>query len=154
MRVLATSLALVLASTVAANAESFTFTGTSQNTNQVGGPVAGGKPVGATFSTGDNQATWASGKKTSSKSRCAVWSAPPASMFTSTGICEVDEGGNKFSVAFSCQAMDPKNTIADCWGRLTGVSGSYQNKTGTASWRGVQSADGKTANISGSGAWN
>jgi len=154
MKLIATSLALFAASTLAAHADSFTFTGTAQITSEVGGPVAGGKPVGAAFSSGGTSVKYASGKTSTSKSQCASWSATAGSAFTSQGICMADEGASQFSVAFSCQAMDAAGAVSDCWGRLTGMTGTYANKTGMASWRGIRSADKKSIVSTGTGSWN
>jgi hypothetical protein len=71
-------------------------------------------------------------------------------MFASEGICMGAEGANTYTVAFSCQTMDPNTS--DCWGRLTGTGGSYANRTGMASWRGVR--DGKALTSAGNGSWN
>jgi len=154
IKILASTVAVLLASTTVASAESFTFTSTATIANQVGGPVAGGKPVGASFSNGESDTTFASGKKAKSKLQCANWSAQPGQLFTSIGFCTADDGTSKYTVAFSCQATDEKNTASDCWGRLTGVSGAYQGKVGTASWHGAQNADGKSGTATGQGAWN
>jgi hypothetical protein len=153
MKLIATSFAVLVASAFAAHADSFTFSGNSKITNEVGGPVAGGKPVGANFSEGSNKTVYASGKKANSTYQCASWSASPASIFSGEGVCVVTEGDGKFSVAFSCQSMDDKGNLSDCWGRLTGMTGSYMNKTGMASWRGTRSEDGKLS-AAGTGSWN
>jgi hypothetical protein len=154
MKLIAATAIALLASTSIANAESYSFTSTATTVNQVGGPVAGGKPVGAGFSTGESTLTSASGKKSTSKLQCATWSAPPSGQFTTMGFCNGEEGASKYTVAFSCAAMNDKNTAADCWGRLTGISGTYANKTGTASWRATQGADGKSGTATGAGVWN
>jgi hypothetical protein len=154
MKLAATMIAALFASTISAYAaDTFTFTGSSKITNEVGGPVAGGKPIGATFSEGSNATAYSSGKKANSTYKCAAWSAAPTSIFSGEGICVVSEGGGTFSVAFSCQSMDAKDEVSDCWGRLTGMSGSYANKSGMASWRGTRSADGKLGSA-GTGSWN
>jgi hypothetical protein len=154
MKLIASSVAILVASTLAAHAESFTFSGSAKITNEVGGPVAGGKPVGASFSDGSSKTVYASGKKANSTHQCAAWSASPMSIFSGEGMCVVTEGDGKFSVAFSCQNMDDKGLLTDCWGRLTGMTGSHMNKTGTASWRGTRSADGKSISSAGTGSWN
>jgi hypothetical protein len=151
MKTVLASIVVLLASTSIANAESFTFASTATTTDRVGGPVAGGKPVGASMSSGESNVTYASGKKSTSKTHCANWSAPPGQLFTSTGFCTGEEGADKYTVAFSCQG-DEKG--GDCWGRLTGTGGAFQNKTGTVTWHGTQNADGKGGTATGQGAWN
>ena len=150
MKLVTLSLAVLSMSVAAAHAESFSFAGTAKITSEIGGPVAGGKPEGASMSSGDTVATYASGKKVSSKANCAGWSGQPGDMFASHGLCVAEDGANKFSVAFSCQAIDAANT--DCWARLTGMSGTYLNKIGMASWHGVR--NGNTLTSAGTGQWN
>ncbi len=154
MKLLAISIAALFVSVVSAQAESFTVSGSSQTTNRVGGTVAGGHDVWASFSTGQDKIVYASGKKSSGKFSCAEWSAPAGSMFQSDGICTVDEGSDQFTVSYVCQVLDAKSNSADCWGRLTGTGGSVANKAGTAVWHGVDSADHKSGTFSGAGMWN
>jgi hypothetical protein len=154
MKLAMISVAALVVSVASAQAESFTVSGSSQTTNHVGGVVAGGREIGAQFSTGQDKTVYASGKKTNGKFNCAQWSAPVGSIFQAEGICTVEEGADKFTVAYSCQALDPKSNAADCWGRLTGTAGAVANKTGMATWHGVDSADHKTGTFSGAGMWN
>jgi hypothetical protein len=154
MKFLAVSMAALLTSVVSAQAESFTVSGSSQVTNHVGGMVAGGHEVEATFSTGQDKVVYASGKKTSGKFSCAQWSATAGSMFQSDGMCTVDEGADQFTVSYVCQVLDSKSNGADCWGRLTGTGGTLANKAGSAVWHGVDSADHKSGTFSGTGMWN
>lgn len=153
MKILAMSIAALAASIGAAQADSFTFSGTSKTLDQVGGMVAGGETIGAQFFSGQNNVT-GSGKTWVAKFTCATWTAEPASGFSARGMCNVNEGtADKFTVAFSCQALD-KSGASDCWGRLTGSAGKYVGKVGEASWHGTQSADHMTGTSSGTGMWN
>lgn len=155
MRWAMVSVVALLASTVVANAETFTFTGKNTPGQQIAGPGPMGKPVIAGTSKGETEITWASGKKTKSTNDCMAWSAPPGSGFTVQGICSsTDSDGSKSSLIFSCLSLNEKNTASDCWGRLTGLSGSLQGKTSTASWRGTQNADGKGSTVVGAGVQN
>lgn len=155
MRALLIAAAALLASTAVASAETFTFTGKSTPGQQIAGPGPGGKPMVAGTSKGETELTWASGKKTKSTNDCIAWSAAPGSGFSIQGICAAtDADGAKSSLVFSCISLNDKNTASDCWGRLTGLSGSLQGKTSTASWRGTQNADGKGSTIVGAGVQN
>jgi hypothetical protein len=116
--------------------------------------VAGGRMIEATFTTGQDKVVYASGRKTTGKFSCGQWSAPAGSIFQAEGICTVDEGTDQFTVAYSCQVLDPKSNGADCWGRLTGTGGGVANKIGVVSWHGIDSADHKTGTFAGTGMWN
>ena len=154
MRLLCISAAAILASTAAANAESFSFDGTGQVTNQVQAAGPQGQPVGATFANVESQTNWASGRKTSSKGTCANWSIAPQGGITSNGACAMtDSDGGAFSLSFACAALDAKNAMANCWGSMAGTGGAYQGKAGTISWRAKASPDGKSSMSMGSGQW-
>ena len=153
MRLLLIAGAALLASTAVASAKAFTFTSTGQVTNQVGAPGPMGRPTGATFATIESQVTWASGKKSTSNGTCATWTAPPGGGITTSGACTLTEADGGFSASFACASLDDKNTMANCWGALTGTSGKYQGKGGTISWRATQSADGKSNTSVGAGQW-
>jgi hypothetical protein len=154
MKTLCLAAAAFLAATAAAHAEPFSFTGTGQVTNEVQAVGPQGRPVGASFATTESQTRWASGKKSSSKGTCANWTVPPSGGITSNGACVLtDSDGGMFSLSFACAAADAKNTMANCWGGMTGTSGAYQGKTGTISWRIKVGADGKSSMSAGSGQW-
>ena len=153
MRLILVSVAALLASTAVASAEAFTFTSSGQTTNQVGAPGPMGRPVGSSFATIESQVTWASGKKSTSKGTCGTWSAPPGGGITNNGACALSDADGAFSAYFACASLDDKNTMANCWGQLTGTTGKYQGKGGTVSWRATQSADGKSNTAVGSGQW-
>lgn len=61
MRLICISAAIILASTAAANAESFSFNGTGRTTNQVQAPGPPGQPVGASFADIESKTDWGSG---------------------------------------------------------------------------------------------
>jgi hypothetical protein len=153
MRFILIASVALLATTAVASAEAFTFTGKGTLTSQVGAPGPGGRPIGTSMAAVENETTWASGKKTTNKGTCGTWSAPPGSGMTNTGACTLSGPDGIFSVAYGCASLNDKNTVANCWGSLTGTSGSLQGKTGTASWRVTQSADGKSTTSVGSGQW-
>lgn len=145
--------AALLASTALANAEAFTFTSKGTITNQVGAPGPGGMPTGASFSTVESATTWASGKKTTAKGSCATWSAAPGGALSVNGACTLTDADGGYAASFACAPMDKTNTVAHCWGGLTGTSGKHQGKSGTVSWRTTQAADGKSNTAVGSGQW-
>ena len=145
--------AALLATTAVASAEAFTFKGTGTLTSQVGAPGPGGGPIGTSMATVENETTWASGKKTTNKGTCGTWSAPPGGGITNNGACMLSGPDGAFSVSFACASLNDKNTVANCWGGLTGTSGTLKDKSGTASWRVTQSADGKSTTTVGSGNW-
>lgn len=135
-------------------AETFTFVARAEITNRIVAPVAGSKTIIAQFSSGPIEVTYP-GRKVVSKSQCATWPAPPGGSFTSNGACVViDSDNSQYSVVVSCRLVDAKITINDCFGQLTGVSGVYQSKTGTVSWRSTIAADNKTLTSVGAGQWN
>lgn len=154
MKAIIISTAILFAMTGVANAETFSFTGKNANGDQIGGPGAGGKPVIAGASTFSNDEVWASGKKMKSSGKCMAWSASPTSGFAVEGICTGSDDNGGFFVQFSCIARGAKNAESDCWGGLTGTSGKYQGKMGTASWHGHQDADGKGSTSVGAGNWD
>jgi hypothetical protein len=152
MKLTIISIAALLASTALANAETFTFTGKNVPGKQIAAPGPAGKPIVAAQSTGDTELTWASGKKQSAKNECMAWSAPPGSGFSVAGVCSsTSSDGSKLAIAFSCVSLNDKNTMSDCWGKITGMSGPQQGKTSTVSWRGTQNPDGNGGTVVGAG---
>ena len=147
------SVAFMLGTTVA-QAETFTIAGKSQSVTQVGAPGPMGKPVVAGSVKIETDITWASGSKEHSTGDCVGWSAPPASGFTSQGICNSASADGKSSLVFSCLSTNDKNTENDCWGRLTYLDGKNKDKTATVSWHGKQNADGKGGTAVGAGNMN
>lgn len=145
--------AALLASTSLASAEAFTFTSKGAVTNAVAAPGPGGTPTGASFATTESETTWASGKKSNAKGNCATWSAPPGGALTLNGACTLTDADGGYAASFACAPMDKKNTVAHCWGGLTGTSGKHQGKSGTVSWRTTLAADGKSNTAVGSGQW-
>ena len=146
------SFALVVASTIAASAESFTFSGSGKTMNQVMAS-SGGTNIGGSYATSTTNTTYASGRKSTSQNDCMQWTAQPGSMFTTQGVCTADAGDGKFSVIFSCQA-DADGKGGDCWGRLTGMSGAYENKLGMVSWHSTNGDNNMTVTYEGTGMWN
>ena len=148
------SVALVLGTT-AASAETFTITGKSQPVTQVAGPGPMGKPIVGASVKIETDVTWASGTKEHSTGDCIGWSAPPASGFTTQGICSsASADGGKSSLVFSCISTNDKNTESDCWGRVTYLEGKNKDKVATVSWHGKQNADGKGGTAVGAGNMN
>ncbi len=141
-------------SATAANAETFTITGKSQPVTQVAAPGPMGKPVSGGSVKIETDVTWASGVKEHSTGDCIGWSAPPASGFTSQGICSSASAEGKSSLVFSCITANDKNTENDCWGRLSYSEGKNKDKTATVSWHGKQNADGKGGTAVGAGNMN
>jgi hypothetical protein len=138
----------------AAKAEPFTFAARTEVVNRIVAPVAGSKTIVAQFSNGEITATYAS-RKVLSKSQCATWPAPTSGTFTAVGVCLAnDSDGSQFTVVVSCRVVDDNNSVSDCFGQLTGVSGQYQGKTGTVTWRSTADAGGKSSAQTGTGLWN
>jgi len=138
---------------VANGAETFTFVARTQITNRVVAPVTGSKTIIAQFSSGQIEVTYPT-RKVLSKSECATWPAPPGGLFTSSGACVVvDSDNSQYTVVVSCRLVDDKVTINDCFGQLTGVSGAYQGKSGTVSWRSTVGADNISLTSIGTGQW-
>lgn len=149
------SVAALFVTSSVASAETFTFTGSTTPGMQIAGPGPMGKPIFSGSFKGQTSVTWASGKKSTSTSDCNGWSAPPGSGFSVQGMCQsTDSDGSKQFLAFSCISLNDKNTMSDCWGRMTGTAGPAQGKTSTASWRGTQNADGKGSTLTGAGVQN
>jgi hypothetical protein len=147
---------LLGASGVAAQAETFTFTGTGgAPTAQITAPFIGGpKPVQAVFGPSTSQAIYASGAKTTSTSNCASWTTPPGQTFEVNGACLYTESnGDKTSIVFGCDFANKEQTASNCWGYLSGMAGARLNKTGTMSWHQALAADGKSSTFSGVGQW-
>jgi len=152
--ILATALLLGV-SCISANAQSFSFQSTSHTVNSLTAQVSMGKPVLAAFSSGSSTNTDSTGKKSTTTSNCAFWSAEPGSQFTFVGACNVKESnGDESSVVASCVATNAAQTEGDCWGGMTGTAGLHKGKTGTISWHQKPSADNKTGMAWGVGQWN
>ncbi len=154
MKIIFTAATLLCASAITAQADSFTFSGTGQITDQVMVPVAGSTaPVGGAHGTSTFTAMFSSGRSLKAKAECAQWTAQPGSMFSGEGACSDTDSDGTWSTAFSC-AGDLKSGSGDCWGRLTGITGKYVNKVGTVVWHSTSSNDGKDLSFSGTGMWN
>jgi hypothetical protein len=141
-------------SATAAQAETFTFTSSFTSVSQIAVPVAGSKSM---FLATRNLSTltYASGKKTTLSGTCAGWSAPSGSTSAVTGICTFSEdAASEATASISCNWTDAKQTQADCWGQMTGMSGHWQGKTGTISWHQIIGSDGKGGTSSGVGMRN
>jgi hypothetical protein len=156
MKLILASAMMLCASSLAAYADSFSFSSTSHTVNQLSAMVpGGGKPVLAAFSNGSATNTYASGKQTKSTSTCAFWTAEPGSQFTFVGACNVtEEGGDQSSIAASCAAANNAQTEGDCWGVMMGTSGSHKGKSGTITWHQKAGADDKSGMAWGVGQWN
>jgi hypothetical protein len=148
------SLALGCIASVA-NAGTFTFTSTSHTANSLTVSEGMTTPVSANFITGEGVTTYAGGQKVDSTSSCAGWTvAPGTTPFNSNGICTFTEkNGDKATIVFGC-IDNMKTQQSDCWGGLRGTAGSRKDKTGTISWHGHPSADGKAGMAAGTGQWN
>jgi hypothetical protein len=139
----------------AANAETFTFTGSSQSGMQVAAPGPGGKPVVGVTAKIETNIVWASGAKEKSTGDCVGWSAPPGTAASNLGVCNSTSGnGDKSALFFTCITTNEQNTESDCWGRVVYTSGKNQGKSSTVSWHGKQNADGKGGTAVGAGNMN
>jgi hypothetical protein len=154
MKTFLTAALLLGLNAAAAQAETFTFTGTFKIDNQLATPVATGKSV-ALFAENSSTMTYASGKKALANGNCTGWSALPGSGSALTGMCLFSESAtDKGSISMSCNWTDAQQTQADCWGQITGVSGRWRGKTGTIGWHQVLGPDGKNGTTAGAGMWN
>ena len=141
-------------SALAANAESFTFTGTGTGTNAISVTAPDGAVVTAGFNAGKAQLTYASGKTVTSTSTCEQHSAtPPIGIFQQYGECTLSDSNGNSSVLYGCTPTKEAGA-ENCVGGLWGTSGAYAGKSGTLSWHGTVSADGKTGAFTGTGQWN
>ena len=141
-------------SALAAHAERFTFkaVGTEPNVVMVKGDD--GKPIGAVFLTGTADADMASGKKLRQAYNCEEHTALPGGNFTYLGLCTVTDETGAFYELFGCNDANKAMTEADCWAGATGTGGAYAGKHGRVTWHAKTSADGKSGETWGEGAWN
>lgn len=149
------SIALPLVTT-AAQAETFTFTGTVNPAagTRIAAPGPMGKPIVGGSVKVEIDMVWASAGKSHATYDCIVFSAPPASGQTIQGVCAATEtDGGKHSVLFNCLA-DEKSPQSDCWGRIAYSSGKKEGKVGTMSWHDRLNADGKSITSVGAGNLN
>ncbi|MGH7735427.1 MAG: hypothetical protein ACREOE_17475 [Gemmatimonadales bacterium] len=156
MKTLFVAALLLAASSVAANAETFTFTSDNTVSNQVVAPVAGGdKPVAAAFFSGSSHVVYSSGRAATNAFRCANWSAAPGGVFDADAACTFEEpGGDSASIVAGCSFTNKDRTESDCWGAMDGLGGAWKGKTGTISWHAKNSADGTSGAANGTGQWN
>ena len=155
MKILLVSVLMVGVSALAAQAESFTFTSTSTLLNSAAFAAPGETPVLAAFVDSKSKTTYAGGKVETNDASCASWSAPPASIFQTNGVCNfTTAGGEKASILFGCNPRSKDQTESDCWGGLLGVTGARAGKSGTISWHQKLNADGKGGAANGVGQWN
>lgn len=136
-----------------ASAESFTFTGTSTLEHMIVAPVTGGKPVVSSFVKVDTHVTYASGRAADNTAQCSQWTTPPGSTFETNGNCVFKEAGNEASIIYGCDA-NKDQTQSNCWGYMSGMAGGWTGKTGTISWHGSVTGDGKSGKSEGTGQWN
>jgi hypothetical protein len=141
-------------SALAANAESFTFTGSGTTINAMSVTAPDGSAVVAAFNSGKAQLTYASGKTVTSTSTCEQHSTPPpVGVFQQMGECNLTDPTGNSSILFGCNPSKDK-AAANCVGGLWGTAGAYAGKSGTLSWHATSSADGKSATFTGTGQWN
>jgi hypothetical protein len=141
--------------TTAAQAETFTFTGTVIPAGKrIAAPGPTGEPIVGARVTAEFDMDWASVGRTRAAYDCIVFSAPPASGQTIQGVCDASEtDGGKYSLLFTCLA-DEKRPESDCWGRIAYSAGKRAGKVGTMSWHDRLNADGKTITSVGAGNLN
>jgi len=135
MKRIALAAAILVASTATAQAETFSFTSTGLVIKNIGGPMVGGPPVFVGISTEAGQTTWASGATVTTQSTCASWTSVPGAQFPYSGVCEITlSNGDTNRMAFGCNALGRDASEADCWGSLSGLSGSHAGRVGTVSF--------------------
>lgn len=135
MKRIAIATAILVASTAAAQAETFSFSSTGRVNKNIGGPMVGGPPALVGISTEAGQTTWASGATVTTQSTCANWTSAPGAQFPYSGVCDIDlSNGDIDRMAFGCKALGPDASEANCWGSLSGLSGSRAGRIGTVSF--------------------
>lgn len=149
------TVAVLVASTMVAHAETFSVTGTDEVSTKVTARDGTGQSITTTISSISQQLTIAGGRRATVTGQCT--SRPAQSRekgFASAGACELGDATGTFSVAFSCKASEAGSAELQCVGEITGVSGAYGAKTGKMSWRAVANADGSVRTSAGTGEWN
>jgi hypothetical protein len=141
--------AIGVAAPAANAAETFTFTSTVKSNDVAMSTAPGAKPVFGGTADVTSKTTFADGKVLQSSGKCANWSAPPGSIFDTTGSCALgDASGELYTVQFSCATDAAKAPEANCWALLIGTGGAWKGKTGMATYR----TDASSAH--GVGMWN
>ncbi len=128
---------LLAATTVTAQAQNFTFQATANTPTTVGGPdMYGNLTVGSTW-TGTSSVTWADGKKSTDKYTCVSTSQPPnAKIFDSHVICDGSGPDGMYSSAWGCNFISKDRLSQGCVGGLTGRTGIYAGKGGAITFSG------------------
>jgi len=135
------SVAILVAVIPQAKAEGFTFTGTGQVTDRVTQTV-GGKLVTTTYSTVGDQATSATGTKSSLTGSCATQTLPwSRGQEAGSGSCQLADASGSFVVSFACIKLNIEKTAAQCSGTLIGETAAYKGRTGAITWQKALSAD-------------
>jgi hypothetical protein len=153
MKTLILAALLVGGSALAVQAESFTFraVGTAPNSVMVTGED--GKPIGGVFLTGSADTDMASGKKLRQAYTCEEHTALPGGIFSYLGVCKVSDETGAFYELFGCNDANKAMTESDCWAGATGTDGAYKGRHAHLSWHAKASADGKSGETLGQGAW-
>lgn len=146
------SAAVLLVSTVLANAETFSFAGSGQIANQIS-VLSSGRLVTTTFTTVGSQVT-ASGRTSSVSATCISRLAPGGKETSEYGECLWTDGEGSYATSVECTTLDVEKSVSQCSGRLIGASGKYQGKTGAISWQRTLGADRKSDATAGSGRWD
>jgi hypothetical protein len=144
---------LVGGSALAAQAETFTFSGTTTSVNSVSVTSPRGTRTGGGYSESRGTVTYAGGKTVESAARCVGWSGPPGDIF-SHGVCNLTDSAGTNSVGFRCLPDAKMTNEQSCVGGIWGTGGAYANRTGTLTWHSKDAADGKTSAYNGVGQYD
>ncbi len=124
--------AMLLAPSAAAAAENFTFESALKQIDGLRVPATGSPFQGARVFSISNTVTFASGRKGATTGKCASWTAPPGSGFSSQGVCAAPDA---YNLRFSCSPAANSDGESDCWGLLEFVGGPAKGHTGVVAFR-------------------
>ena len=146
-RVFGTIAFVLLTSASIVRAQSFTFvTKASPPAMRVGGTTATGQPYGATATSSTRETMMAGKKKTGTQNCITMTQSPNNKVFDSHAMCLVTEADGTYNSVLGCSSVGQGTTA--CWGRMTGQTGVYANRTGVVSSTGMDGVR------TGSGQWD
>jgi hypothetical protein len=130
MKIIAAALLLTVAPLTAHAAENFTFKTTGTAIDGLRSPATGASFQGVQMQNTQADVTFAGGRKSNPKAKCASWRNPPNAQFPQSGICVSAE----YEQNYSCQPRGEGKPGVNCWGLLRGTAGAYAGKTGVVAY--------------------
>ncbi len=122
---------LISATSAIAAPEAFTFKSQFETEVSVGTEMPEGNTMSALAGNGTAEITGQGDQTILAQASCVAWSEPPESEFDIRYICDYKSGAGNWSQIAYCDIEPSESQGANCWGKLVGKTGRYNNKIGS-----------------------